>query len=547
MTNLLIRTLLALTLVPVLACGDGTLEPPKIPGAPVLKDRGGRADASADAVFLSFEFDGEVLVTSTWNIQQSVEDQMLYTIGALNGDTSIGRLDKLVLSDITTGAEGDLTRVHYHATMPVAWGKKNNVPQSYTLTLPANISYGAQSDFTDKYKDSCVDYGAHDVDASSMWYYYRPNAYNCKLADEDVVSFTASVSPSTLQTIGKFPEYDKVWEDDALRVVAVFGKYEDGETSSSDGGIAAYNRFVSRVKSTFANDNLTTVPADVPSQPGVDVPDVAFSATLSDGKAVEIVALLVDNVRTAGETFNARYAELSPNADLIAYNGHAGLGANIRALARKGKWVAGQYAIVFMNGCDTYAYVDTALADAHAAVNDDDDKGTKYVDVVMNALPSYFHSMANATLALVDGLLAYEAPKTYEQIFAGVDRSQVILVSGEEDNTFVPGGGGGGGGGGGEPWGGLSETGSVARDDEVRYATPTLAPGRYLFELSGDGDADLYVRIGTAPTVDLYDCRPYLEGSAESCLVDLPTAAPIHVMVRGWADTTDFALIGQSQ
>ena len=38
-------------------------------------------------------------------------------------------------------------------------------------------------------------------------------------------------------TTGKYPEYDKVWEDGTLRVVAIFGKYEDGATTSSDAGI----------------------------------------------------------------------------------------------------------------------------------------------------------------------------------------------------------------------------------------------------------------------------------------------------------------------
>ena len=74
--------------------------------------------------------------------------------------------------------------------------------------------------------------------------------------------------------------------------------------------------------------------------------------------------VIVDNVRTAGAGFNDWYGLHSQDADLIIYNGHAGLGANIRALARKGEWKADQYTVVFMNGCDTYAYVDSALFDA---------------------------------------------------------------------------------------------------------------------------------------------------------------------------------------
>jgi hypothetical protein len=221
------------------------------------------------------------------------------------------------------------------------------------------------------------------------------------------------------------------------------------------------------------------------------------------------------------------------------YNGHAGLGANIRALATKGGWQTGQYAIVFMNGCDTYAYVDRALWDAHAAVNSDDPEGTLYLDIVANAMPSYFRSMPRASMALVRGLLSYDEPRTYEQIFADLDSSQVVLVSGEQDNTYTP-------GGGGDPtptWGGLDESGSLARDASVRFETPTLAAGTYVFTMEGQGDADLYVRIGSAPETSAYDCRPYRSDANETCEVELPGDAAIHVMVRGYSDS-EFHLTG---
>ena len=54
-------------------------------------------------------------------------------------------------------------------------------------------------------------------------------------------------------------------------------------------------------------------------------------------------------------------------------------------------------------------------------------------------MPSFFSSMPNASTALMKGLLSYDAPKTYDKIFEDVDRSEVVLVTGEEDNVFQPG------------------------------------------------------------------------------------------------------------
>jgi len=502
----------------------------------------GKYDASAEAIFLDFEFDGELLATSSFGASQRIEDQLLYTIGQMNGERGVGRLDKLVLSEIATESVEGKVRVTYHASLPVAWNKQNPVPSSYELIMPRDASYEGFERFATSYGHSCVDWGAHDVDSGSMWYYYRPKRSGCDLADDDVVRLEAAVSVSDINTTGKFPEYHKVWEDGALKVVAVFGKYEDGATSG-DAGISGYNNFVNAMKSELGRFGVTTVPETVPSAPGVDAPEVSFSATIDDDHRVEIVAILVDNVRTAGYEFDQRYGALSERADLIAYNGHAGLGANIRALARKGHWVTGQWAVVFMNGCDTYAYVDSALFDAHAAVNPDDSVGTKYVDIVTNAMPSFFSSMPNATRALVRGLLAFDAPRTYEQIFADIDRSEVVLVSGEQDNEFVP--------GGGEPpvetWDGLTGSGTVAKDEEARWQTPQLPAGRYVFEITGTGDADLYTRIGDAPTTSLYDCRPFKTGSDETCEVELTAPATVHVMVRGWAASSTYDLVGRSE
>jgi hypothetical protein len=505
----------------------------------------GKDDVSAEAIFVDFEFDAELLTGSAWNPKSQIEDQLLYTIGHLNGDRAVGRLDQLQLSDIETEAAGDQTLIRYHARLPVAWGDKDDYPESYTFKLPKDVSYGGQSAFTDSYSHDCVDWGAHDVTPGSMWYYYRPNAYRCDLAADDIVTVEAAVTLSEVNTTGKYPEYHKVWEDDALEVLAVFGKYEDGATTASDAGIAGFNRFSQSVAEELRGYDLVTEPAELPSAPGIDHPELIFRATLPDGKTVRVVALLVDNIRTAPTEFNQRYEELSTRADLIIYNGHAGLGANIRAMARKGRWAAGQYAIMFINGCDTYAYVDSALIDAHAAINDDDPTGTKYVDIVTNALPSYFRSMPNATMALVRGLMSHDTPQTYEQIFGRIDRSQVVLVSGEQDNVYVP-----GFGDDDDPvdppadWTGLSEAGTVAADDEVRWETPVLPAGSYRFDMTGTRDADLYVRVGTAPTTELFDCRPFKTGSNESCVVDLPSPTTIHVMVRGWASSSDFELEG---
>jgi hypothetical protein len=545
MFNRISQFIAALLVTATAGCGPNGSTPGSSGNTPQFrKTEEGKADTSAEAVILNFEFDAELLTDYVRpdTAKNVIEDQLLFTIGQLNGQRSVGRIDRLELSNIQIQ---ELSRrqssVTYHAVMPVAWGSKTDIPTEYELVVPRDMGLGAQSAFVEKYHESCVDIPSHTVDSSNMFYFYRPLVPTCQLAPEDVVRAKAASTISSTNTTGKFPEYHKVWEDNALRVVAVFGKYETGSNSSLDPGVSAYAAFVMSVGVWLSEFNVTTHPPYLPPTVGQETPDAQFDATLLDGKTVQINALLVDKVAEASDAFYARYEALSSSADFIAYNGHSGLGQNVRALAAKGKWVPGQYVMIFMNGCDSFAFVDGSLAQTRALVNPDDPTGTKYMDIMTNAMPSLFASDAAATVAVMRALTSYDAPVTYEKIFESIDSSQVVIVTGEEDNVYVP-----GYPNSGQPaqqWAGINETGTVTPGEEKRWETPALAPGKYEIAMTGSGDADLYVRLGSDPTPSQYDCRPYLSGSNETCIVELPSTTAVHVLVRGYRLASDYHLV----
>lgn len=531
------------------ACADSGASDDPYDGEGVKSDDGGKADSSALAVFLDATFDGKLVTDFTFDTNQTIQDQLLFTVGQLNGVTAVGRVDRAEISNVKKTTSGGKTTITYTAKLPVAWGHKNSVPDSIDLKLPLDISSSGQQKWADKYRVDCNDDPSEleEIDAGSMFYFFRPNAPSCKLSETDTFTAKATLTPSPIQTTGKFPEYDKVWADGTLEVVAIFGKFADGATSG-DAGINGFNEFVGAMKSELKDKQLVTIPASVPTNPGVKAPDIEFSATLADGKKIHVVALLTDNVDKGLSTpaFRSRYESLSGKADFIVYNGHAGLGTNIRSLANAGQWQQGQYVVVYMNGCDSYAYIDDALSNAHKAVNPDDTTGYKYIDIAVNGMPAFFASMSGATMAMFRGLLSYDNPMTYEQIFKQVDASQVVLVTGESDNVYTPGAPQGGGGTNPSPWGGLTASDSVKHSSNKTYVTPVVPAGDYEFDMTGTGDADLYVRIGSAPTTSKYDCRPYKTGSNESCKVTLAQPSTINVMVRGYASgTSTYDLVGK--
>jgi hypothetical protein len=67
---------------------------------------------------------------------------------------------------------------------------------------------------------------------------------------------------------------------------------------------------------------------------------------------------------------------------------------------------------------------------------------------------------------------------------------------------------------------------------------PFNATGRTAikFDISGGtGDADLYVKFGSAPTQSSYDCRPYATGNTEKCEFNPSQAGNYYVMIHAYS------------
>ena len=79
---------------------------------------------------------------------------------------------------------------------------------------------------------------------------------------------------------------------------------------------------------------------------------------------------------------------------------------------------------------------------------------------------------------------------------------------------------------------------AVAKNAWSSFYTINVPAGKtsVVFTISGGtGDADMYVRIGSAPTTTTYNCRPYTAGNTETCTFNAPTAGTYYVGVRAYA------------
>ncbi len=98
--------------------------------------------------------------------------------------------------------------------------------------------------------------------------------------------------------------------------------------------------------------------------------------------------------------------------------------------------------------------------------------------------------------------------------------------------------------GGGELENGVAESISGAQGSETDFTfeVPSNATSVDFQMSGGSGDADLYVKFGSAPTTSSYDCRPYRNGNNESCNFNAQ-AGTYYVMVRGYSSYSGASLV----
>jgi serine protease len=87
---------------------------------------------------------------------------------------------------------------------------------------------------------------------------------------------------------------------------------------------------------------------------------------------------------------------------------------------------------------------------------------------------------------------------------------------------------------------------SGATGAQAQYTLAVTAGATGLkFEMSGGtGDADMYVKFGSAPTTSSYDCRPYLNGNAETCNITTAQAGTYYVMLNAYSAYSGVSLKG---
>ncbi len=288
-----------------------------------------------------------------WEVE--VRDQLHFLVSQLRPYRATPALFHTLSIEIKKVAKGNhaTNRVEYSAKLLASWRRDQGFPVSLSVVLPLRADAEGLSAFEKNYGELC----GH----APLWYYYTPTKPGCVLANQtpdDAQRIVIDANVSEVNTSGKYPEYEKIWEDGRLVITHVMGN-----TKARSNGEAADDELHRNIAQEYSNVRHTETD---------NFSHVTQTSTFYTGAGqvqLRTMRILDGNVQGVNEKFRNQFTDYQKDSDVISYNGHAGLGENVRAFLRMVRPAPGKYSILWINACVPFAYFDDSAIDAFKIAN----------------------------------------------------------------------------------------------------------------------------------------------------------------------------------
>jgi hypothetical protein len=293
-----------------------------------------------------------------------------------------------------------------------------NVTEGQVLTAKVPLKpYSIYSDAG----DTCADYNSHiSLSQSVYWYLWNPDKSGCKAELQDMTLTITKVTPKNPTS---YPEYDKLWEDNELSVVVLFGKLDDGDNIQDDYNWHAADRFV-----TWLTGAGFTEVADAP---------LGRRFRKAAGDKSETVDIYYPDVFEDPTDYRhiANWRKAQQEHEVVIYLGHSVLGTGS---AYDDVDYPEFYQIQFIGGCLAYEYYVRPVLEGKG--------GWENVDAVASILENYYNEMNDATGAFLAKLFygfEHGGQASWQDIMAAINNRlghEHFGVAGARENCFTPSG-----------------------------------------------------------------------------------------------------------
>jgi hypothetical protein len=286
--------------------------------------------------------------------------------------------------------------------------KKVLAAQSLDVLLPYDLANVYDPKCTDEHYDTQGDY----------WYFWNPYREGCEHLTEEpfTKSVTIAIAPGNKTNPKAMARLDLVRGNndngDLFSIYVVHGFNED--SSANDDGRINFEQ----LNEYLRNENFVEkVVRKADSRP---LHLFTKSLELENGKTIQVeVRHLLANtaIDKKTKTFAQFMREAVYHGDVIFYGGHSGLGGNLDIASLEG--IAGKFVfnpnkkqIFFFDSCSSYSYYLSPFAA---------EKTKAKIDIVTNALSSYFHTSQATTAAFFNALLTPEKDLSWNSILTSME------------------------------------------------------------------------------------------------------------------------------
>lgn len=396
--------------------------------------------AKSTEALLSFE--GQILLTEKLNAGEKREvilEQINFLIGHFQAPTHLesfrypgvlGEDHRIVLKSEAKNDQGYVVTYQYIGKVNF---HRNVFGRDDKATVPLNLPFDLSTIYEKglvRGKNRCTD-PTYDSEGD-FFYFWDPDKDGCPLKGNttDVLRLRGQLQmlPNTKST---YPEYNQLYEKPELKISVFFG-YIDKNTGR-DIGAYTFREQVQVLKDmglTFVGEERAGINWRAQFRQEI-------KTQLGSKVNLDLTIWLTDtDLGASDKVFHREIVKAFTDHDIVAYDGHSGLGGNLDLDSLPRFKFNTNYQIFFFNGCSSYPYFNAKYFAAKPG-------GKANLDIVTSGLPTLTStSVSNMTSFLtpfVKGHLpSWQTIMNRIEASNGEEDTYLMGVNGDEGNRFRP-------------------------------------------------------------------------------------------------------------
>ena len=349
------------------------------------------------------------------------------------------------------GVLGDKKTIQVKSISPVANGKQlvaytfygkvnfQTTAFSYAqdVRVPLRLPLNPYSIYTQTLvggKSRCTD--EHYNSPGDFFYFWDIDQPGCPLkkANPFVLEFEGAMTKLD-NTKSTYPEYNRIYGQEKLSISVIVGfinGVNPGRLSKKDEGYASFMELGQKL----SDEGFTLLSQSREGINHLQTYQKQLTNALGVNQTIDLNLILADSETDVNGTFTKRFKWALENSQIVAYDGHSGLGGYLDIVRFPRLKLPSFYQIFFFNGCSSYPYYNSMYFASKTG-------GSKNLEILTAGLPTLTSTSVSNMIAFLSPFISGRVT-SYQTLLRNLERSNgdettyLMGVNGDEDNVWRP-------------------------------------------------------------------------------------------------------------